>query len=86
MPLPSYCIDRPRIGDLIVYKVPTTVYPWGANFILVKLEFYDYKFKNFWLCVQEVEWVLKTYVHIGGWWLLVVLDELEMSKLDQISF
>ncbi len=47
MPLPSYYIDCPRIGDLIVYKVPIIMHPWGVDFILVKLEFYDCKFKNF---------------------------------------
>jgi hypothetical protein len=76
MPLPSYYIDRPRISDFIIYKVFTTLHPWGVDFIFVKPKICDYKFKNFCLCVQEVEWVLKTNVHIGGWWLLVVLDEL----------
>jgi hypothetical protein len=34
-PLLKYYIDRLDIGDLIVYKVPTRVHPWGVNFILV---------------------------------------------------
>jgi hypothetical protein len=53
--IPPYCIDRLEIDDLIVYKVPTRVRPWGVDIILVKLEIYHYNFKNFCLCVRKVD-------------------------------
>jgi hypothetical protein len=64
--IPPYCIDHLEIDDLIVYKVPTRVCPWGVDSILVKSKIYHYNFKNFCLCVQKVDWVLKPYFHIGG--------------------
>ncbi len=90
--LPSYYINCLELGDLFIYKVPLRVHPWGVNFILIKLEIYNfilikleiyhYNFKNFCFCVRKVDWVLKAYVHIGGWWILVSLDESNMQRLD----
>jgi hypothetical protein len=54
-PLLEYCIDRPNIGNFIVYHVPTRVHPWGVNFILVILEIQDCNFKDFSLCVKKVD-------------------------------
>jgi hypothetical protein len=53
-PLPSYCINRPKLGDLLVYKVPLRVHPWGVNFILIKLEIYHCNFKYLCFCVKKV--------------------------------
>jgi hypothetical protein len=50
--LPSYYIDRPKLGDLFIYKVPLRVHPWGMNFILVNPKIYHYNFKNFCLCEE----------------------------------
>jgi hypothetical protein len=36
-PLFSYYINHPKLGDLLVYKIPLRVHPWGVNFILIKL-------------------------------------------------
>jgi hypothetical protein len=68
-PLLFYYINRPKLGDLIVNKVPLQVHPWSVNFILVKPQIYHYNFKNFYFCVKKMNWVLKAYVHIGGWWI-----------------
>jgi hypothetical protein len=84
-PLPSYCVDCPKLGDLFIHKVILRVHPWGVNFILIKLEIYHYNFKKFCFCVKKVNFVLKAYVHIGGWWIFVLLDELEMKKLYQVN-
>jgi hypothetical protein len=84
-PLPYYCIDRPKLGDLFVYKVLLRVHPWGVNFIFIKLKIYHCNFKNFCFCVRKVDCVLKAYVHIGGWWMLVLLDELVMHKLYKVN-
>jgi hypothetical protein len=46
-----YCINHLEIDDLIVYKNPTRVRPWGVDFILVKPEIYHYNFKKICLCV-----------------------------------
>jgi hypothetical protein len=54
-PLPSYCINRPELNDLLVYKVPLRVHPWGVNFILIKPEIYHYNFKYFCFCVRKVD-------------------------------
>jgi hypothetical protein len=83
--LPFYNINCPKLGDLLVYKVPLRVHPWHVNFILIKLEIYCCNFKNFCFCVKKVDCVLKAYVHIGGWWILVSLDELEMQRLYQVN-
>jgi hypothetical protein len=60
------------------------MHPWGVNFILVILEIQDCNFKDFFLCVRKVDWMLHTYVVIGGWWILVTLDGLELSKIDKV--
>ncbi len=75
-PLPSYYINCPKLGDLFIYKVPLKVHPSGVNFIFIKLEIYHCNFKSFCFCLRKVNWVLKAYVHIGGWWILVSLNEL----------
>jgi hypothetical protein len=80
--LPSYYINCLEFGDLFVYKVPLRVHPWGVNFILIKPKIYHYNFKNFCFCVKKVDWVSKAYVDIGGWWILVSLDESNMQRLD----
>jgi hypothetical protein len=54
-PLLEYCIDRPNIGNVIVYNVPTRVHPWGVNFIFVIPEIQDCNFKDFSLCVRKVD-------------------------------
>jgi hypothetical protein len=84
-PLPFYYIDHPKLGDLLVYKVLLRAHPWGVNFIFIKLEIYHYNFKNFCFCVRKVDYVLKAYVHIEGWWILVLLDELEMQKFYNVN-
>ncbi len=81
-PLLSYCINHPKIGDLIIYKVLLRVNPWGVKFNLAKPKIYYCNFKIFCLCVQKVHWVLKPYIHIRSWWLLVSLDDSKMYKLD----
>ncbi len=73
-PLLEYYIDCPNIRNLIVYKVPSRMHPWGVNFILVTFEIRDYNFKDFSFCVGKVDWMLHTYVVIGGWWILATLD------------
>jgi hypothetical protein len=83
-PLPSYCINCPELGDLLVYKIPLRVHPWGVNFIFIKPKIYHCNFKNFCFCLKKVNWVSKAYVHIGGWWILVSLDESKMQKLDHV--
>ncbi len=85
-PLLSYYIDRLKLSDLIVYKVFLQVHPWGVNFILVKPQIYhcNFFFLNFY--VRKVNYVFKAYVHIGGWWILVSLDQLEMDKLEHVIF
>ncbi len=74
-----YYIDCPKLGDVFIHKVPLRVHPWGVNFILIKLEIYHCNFNNFCFCVKKVDCFLKAYVHIGGWWIFVSLDELEMK-------
>jgi hypothetical protein len=83
-PLPSYYINCLELGDLFVYKVPLRLHPWGVNFILIKPKIYHCNFKNFCFCLKKVNWVLKAYVHIGGWWILVSLNESKMQRLDQV--
>jgi hypothetical protein len=85
-PLPSYCIDHLELGDFIVYKVPLQVHPWGVDFILVKPQIYHCNFKNFCFCVRKVNCVLKAYVHIGGWWILVLLDQSKMDRLEEVIY
>lgn len=85
-PLLEYCIDHPNIENFIVYKVPTRVHPWGVNFIFVTPKIWDYNFKDFSLCVRKVDWMLHTYVVIGGWWILMTLDGSKLSKIDQVLF
>jgi hypothetical protein len=81
-PLPFYYINHPKLSDLLIYKVPLRVHPWGVNFIHIKPKIYHYNFKNFCFCVRKMDWALKAYVHIRGWWILVSLDESEMQRLD----
>jgi hypothetical protein len=57
-----------------VYKVPTRMHPWGVNFIFVTPKIWSCNFKDFSLCVRKVNWMLHTYVVIGGWWILATLD------------
>jgi hypothetical protein len=64
--LPFYNINHPKLNDLIVYKVPLRVHPWGVNSILVKPQIYHCSFKNFCFCVKKMNCVLKASVHIGG--------------------
>jgi len=49
-PLPKCCIDCPKTGDFIVYKVPIRVHPWGVNFIIVNPKIQDSMFKDLSLC------------------------------------
>jgi hypothetical protein len=41
-------------------------HPWGVNFILVSTYIQINTFKDFHLCVQKQNLVLKTYVGIGN--------------------
>jgi hypothetical protein len=85
-PLFFYYINHQKLGDLIVYKVHLQMHPWGVNIILVKPQIYHYNFLKICLCVRKVNWVLKAYVHIGGWWVLVSLDQSKMNKLEQVIY
>jgi hypothetical protein len=29
--LSNYCIDHPRLGDLLLFRVPFEEHPWGVN-------------------------------------------------------
>jgi hypothetical protein len=67
-----------------VYKIPLRVDPWGVKFILVKPKIYYCNFKTFCLCVRKVDWVLKPYIYIRGWWVFILLDDSKMYRLDQV--
>jgi hypothetical protein len=85
-PLTSYCINHPKLSDLIVYKVPLQMHPWGVNFILVKPQIYHWNFKNFCFCVKKMKCVMKAYLHIGGWWILVSLHQSKMDRLEKVIY
>lgn len=63
---------------------PLRVDPWGVKFILVKPKIYYCNFKTFCLCVRKVDWVLKPYIYIRGWWFFILLDDSKMYRLDQV--
>jgi hypothetical protein len=83
-PFPSYYINCLELGNILKYKLPLRVHPWGVNLILIKPKIYHCNFKNFCFCLKKVNWVSNAYVQIGGWWILVSLDESKMQRLDQV--
>ncbi len=87
-PLTSYCINHPKLSDLIVYKVPLRVHPWGVNFILVKPQIYHCNFNNFCFCVKKMKCVMKAYVHmvVGGYQFHCTNQRWTNLKRSSISF
>jgi len=79
-PLHEYYINCPNIGDLIVYKVPTRVHPWGINFILVTPEIWDCNFKDYSLCVRKVDWIV---AYLCCHWRLVDIGDIGWVKIVQ---
>jgi hypothetical protein len=40
-PLLDYYIDRPYVGDMLMFKVPVQQHPWGVNVLLCTTEVSD---------------------------------------------
>jgi hypothetical protein len=40
-PLPDYYIDRPYVGDMLMFRIPMQQHPWGVNVLLCTKEVCD---------------------------------------------
>jgi len=46
-----YCIYKPFVGDMLVFKGPKVVHPWGVQMVISRPKTMDYQFKDFALCL-----------------------------------
>lgn len=46
-----YCIYKPFVGDMLLFKGPKDVHLWGVQMVISRPKTMDYQFKNFALCL-----------------------------------
>jgi hypothetical protein len=85
-PLPWFCIDCPVWGDVLLFRVPFEEHPSSLKTIVFFPSMRFFVSKDGMICVRLLGQKMKTYLQIGGCWILCEthLVEVQSNALTSI--